>query len=309
MRVAICIATYRRPAMLADLLRGVAALEMGEFATACVMVIIVDNDIAGSAAATIDAARFDVPFAISYAIETRRGIAHARNSAIATALAADADVVAMIDDDEIPSADWLLQLLRTQAKFGADAVYGPVVSRFAVPPPGWVTAGRFFERTHVPTGEMVRIGTTGNVLLTRRVLERRHPPFDPRFGLTGGEDTLFFLELQSARVAVISCAEAVVVETVPATRTTIKYVLRRAYAAGASYVAAERCVAGGSEWTTRRTSIALTRIASGMATACLLWPFGKHHFIRGLQTVSLGSGMLAGLRGVRFEHYLTAGDS
>lgn len=303
MHVAICAATFRRPEMLAEMLDGIGALQLAEFARTRITVVIADNDAAGSSRDVVDAVRSRLPFDVRYVVEPQRGIAAARNCVIAVALAIDADFVALIDDDEVPNVDWLAHLFRAQERFAAEAVYGPVKSRFVAPPPAWVMKGRFFDRSVTPTGRAVPIGTTGNVLLTRRLLEAHNPPFDIRFGLTGGEDTHFFLGLQRDGVPVISCAEAVVVETVPPARATAGYLLRRAYASGSSYVSAERSFAGGLPWTTRRALIAFARIGEGLALAFSCGVFGKHLAVRGLQKVALGTGMLAGLRGVRFEHY------
>lgn len=289
--------------MLAELLEGIARQELAHPSSTVVTLHIVDNDEHRSAEPVVSAAKASAPFAIHYMVEPRRGIAHARNTVIAAALREGADFVALIDDDEIPAVDWLAQLLRAQEGFGADAVYGPVASRFDVPPPRWVTTGRFFERSLVPTGERVDVAATGNVLLTRRLLVNRIPPFDPGFALTGGEDTYFFLALKRDGIPVISCAEAVVVETVPAHRATLRYLVRRAYAAGSAYVAAERRLNHDPRWAIRRGAIGLIRVGGGLITLLIRGPWGKHHAVRGLQRMALGFGMLAGLPGFRVEHY------
>lgn len=303
MRVVICVATFQRPTMLGELLRGLRELTPPDADAYQVSVLIVDNDSAGSSAPVVAAARPGFPFEIVHVVEPRRGIAHARNAAVARALDAGADLVAFIDDDEVPATGWLRELLAAQAQFGADAVYGPVKTRFAEPPRDWIVAGRFFDRPIVPTGQRVPIGATGNVLLTRRILAHRVPPFDPRFALTGGEDTLFFLSLQRDGIPVVSCAEAVVYETVPASRTSLHYLVKRAYAGGSAYVAAERCLAANAAWVPRRAAIALFRVAAGVAITCTRGLAGVHHAVTGLRMSALGLGMLAGLRGRRYDRY------
>jgi succinoglycan biosynthesis protein ExoM len=59
-------------------------------------------------------------------------------------------LVAMIDDDELPGDDWLLQLLRTLVARRADGVLGPVRPLFEAPPPQWILRERLL-RTPEPT--------------------------------------------------------------------------------------------------------------------------------------------------------------
>ena len=62
---------------------------------------------------------------VRYLVESRRGISLARNRRL-DAVPADADFIAMIDDDERPEPDWLEELLLAQAATAADGVEGRV---------------------------------------------------------------------------------------------------------------------------------------------------------------------------------------
>ncbi|HEX6911670.1 MAG TPA: glycosyltransferase, partial [Longimicrobium sp.] len=143
-RVAVCVPTHRRPESLRRLLLALDAQALPAPAPE-VEVLVVDNDAAGSARAVAEACAPLLRWPLRYAVEPERGISAARNRL--AALAGGAEWLAWVDDDEEPEPGWLAALLRAAAAHGADAVAGPVLPRFAAPPPPWVLRGRFF---HVP---------------------------------------------------------------------------------------------------------------------------------------------------------------
>jgi len=53
--------------------------------------------------------------------------------------------------------------------------------------------GGFFERPRHLDGELIDYARTSNVLIRHDVLQRHTPPFDPAYGLSGGEGTHFFM--------------------------------------------------------------------------------------------------------------------
>ena len=263
MQLAICAATFRRPEMLGELLSGIEQLELAEFGNTRVVVIIVDNDASSSGRQTVEQFQPRYRFPLRYVVEPKRGIAHARNRAIAEALASGADLVAIIDDDEVPRPAWIAHLLRTRATYGADVVYGPVMPRFLEGSPTWIIHGKFFSRPAAATGSLLPTAATHNVLLSRKALTMWSPPFDPQFGLAGVDDTHFFWRLRLAGVEVVSAAEAIVDETVPAARMSLRFLFRRAYNAGAGFVACQRALDDRRGWRTRRLMVGGARVVGG----------------------------------------------
>src|SRR5690606_38693057 len=68
----------------------------------------------------------------------------------------------------------------------------------------------------------------GNLLLTRRGAERAGEPlFDPRLALSGGEDQELLGRLVARGGVAVWCDEAVIHETEPAARQTLRWILRR----------------------------------------------------------------------------------
>lgn len=224
--VDVCIATYRRPALLATLL---AALARQGGNALLVRIIVIDNDRAGSARAVAEAARAAGGPPLVYAVEPQQNIALARNRALSLC---SADYVAFIDDDETPRSHWLRALVACARRYQADAVFGPVDSVLPAGAPRWVRACH--RKPRRATGTVLDWGGAGNVLLRRAALPPP-PCFDPAFGLTGGEDTEFFhrLHLQGRRL--VWCASAGASEPVAPARLQPGWMRRRAFRSGQTY--------------------------------------------------------------------------
>ena len=303
-RVAVCVATYRRPALLAQLLDGLSALTFTKVPVPDITVVIVDNDSARSAEPVC--LRNRLPWNVRYAVEPRRGIAQARNRALREA--ADLEFIAFIDDDEAPAPSWLDELLAAQAQFAADVVCGLVIPSYAPGVPAWIRAGRFFERPVPAAGSAPETFSTNNVLLRAAVLAYVHG-FDERFSFTGGEDTQFFLRVRAAGFSIVSSGAAVVRETVPLSRANLRWMLRRAYQCGNSWVLCESSLDPRLSTRALRFFKASARIGQG-SLGVLLSPLGgRVAFTRALRTVCLGAGMLTALFGQRFEPYRGAASS
>jgi succinoglycan biosynthesis protein ExoM len=288
LRVAICVASYRRPEGLARLLR---ALERLEFAgpEPSRLVVVVDNDPAGSAEAVCEAARPGCP--LRYVVEPRRGIPRARNAAL-DAASGEVDWLAFLDDDEEPAADWLEVLLRTQRATGADVVTGPVLRRFESPPPDWVVKGRFFEPLRYPDGARVDRAFTGNVLVRSALLRSPDVRFDEH--LRAGEDAAFFESLAKRGATIVWSNRAIVHEHVPRSRMRAGWIVRRGAQVGTARTRIEsargiravpRAVLHGC-WCLARGA------AGALANACL----GRTHAtVSSLRLLAYGAGRLSGL--------------
>src|SRR5262249_24123299 len=99
--ISICICTYRRATQLEQLLNMLEQqVTKGLFRFS---IVVVDNDAHQSAQSIVEscAERSSVP--IGYRVEPQQNIAVARNASV---VIATGDLVAFIDDDEEPSADW-----------------------------------------------------------------------------------------------------------------------------------------------------------------------------------------------------------
>jgi GT2 family glycosyltransferase len=308
MRVALCAATYRRPEGLARLLDAIAALQSPQVPDLVLSVVIVDNSSAAEARAQVAAAGDRCPWPLYYIAEPRRGITFARNAALDQARALGCDFAAFIDDDEAPAPLWLAALLAAQRRSGATVILGAVEPVFPPQTPDWLIAGRFFETHAFADGAEIQDAHTANVLIDLRQLTALGLRFDHRYALTGGEDTMLFRDLLDAGGRIVYAADAVVYETVPASRARLTWLLRRWYRTG--NVEAALYLRGGRSAPWRRPVNALrgllrVAVGGGLFLANLLvLGFGrKHRIVRPLYTLCRGCGILSSTLGWNYTEY------
>ncbi|WFR68061.1 glycosyltransferase family A protein [Curtobacterium flaccumfaciens] len=225
-RIAVAIATHRRPDGLLALLDSLADSADG---APGFDVIVVDNDPAGSGiTALTDAGTY--PFGITSVLEPRPGIAAARNRALE--LAADHDWICFVDDDETVEPTWLERLVAAQRATSADAVTGPVEFHWAVRPPRWVELGGFAIRPGHNDLERCRLAATNNAMFSIPALRSRDVRFDDALGLTGGSDMLLSRSFSDAGGRIVWAEQARVHEVMPPERCTARWSIRRAIRSG-----------------------------------------------------------------------------
>ena len=283
--------TYRRNDYLAQVIPELLAqADDVSDAQTTASVLIVDNDPQAGARAVVEAARAalageqpeaaepsgsadsDAAAATSrlvYVHEPEPGIVAGRNRALSQAHGSDALI--FIDDDEIPSPGWLKALVITWRDQGCAAVTGPTPPTFEVDPSPWVTASGAFDSWEAADGAQVRSADTGNLLLDLAVVEGLGLRFDPRYGLTGGEDSLFTRQLTRAGGVIRFAAGAVVTKRVPAARARRAWVLERSLRSGSSWARVRIDTAGpadgGASGRLARLRLRLGYGAKGLAKA------------------------------------------
>ena len=229
----ICIPTFRRPEHLRLTLSSVAAqVTERRFA-----VIIVEND-AAKRGSVPEATRFftEHPIPGLCVVETRQGNCQAINAAFETARTVfpSATKFLMIDDDEIASRHWLERMISAADGADADIVGGPVLPQFVDHQDDYLAEHPAFRPAYAATGPVPMIYGSGNCLIQRRVFERlASPSFDLRFNFLGGGDTDFFLRCRESGMTFHWNAEAVITETVPQSRTSLKWLMLRGLRIGA----------------------------------------------------------------------------
>ena len=127
--ISICVCTFKRPALLAELLAGLVNQSTdGQFDFS---IVVVDNDCHASARETVESLQRAHPGIIDYFVEQEQSIALARNRTVAQAKGA---LIAFIDDDEVPSETWLLTMYAALIKYKADGVWTGGAPPFVRPP-------------------------------------------------------------------------------------------------------------------------------------------------------------------------------
>ena len=289
MHLTIAMLTYRRNDYLAQVIPELLAQADDVCdAQTTASVLIVDNDPQAGARAVVEAARAALAGGqteaaepsesadsdaaatsrLVYVHEPEPGIVAGRNRALSQAHGSDALV--FIDDDEIPSPGWLKALVSTWRAQGCAAVTGPTPPTFEVDPSAWVVASGAFDSWEAADGAQVRSADTGNLLLDLAVVENLGLRFDPRYGLTGGEDSLFTRQLTRAGGVIRFAAGAVVTKRVPAARARRTWVLERSLRSGSSWARVRIDTAapdGGASGRLARLRLRLGYGAKGLAKA------------------------------------------
>jgi succinoglycan biosynthesis protein ExoM len=261
MKHLVAIATYRRPAGLRRLLDSLDG-EPGAFD-----VVVVDNDPDQSARpVATDGGRSRQPI---YLAEPEPGIAAARNSAIAFAVANGYDNLAFLDDDESIVEGWFETLAGAQARLDADAVCGPVLPAYDPGVPGWVAKGGFFERPRQQTGTVPRWPATNNVIIRLTDHIRSGAvAFRQQNSFAGGSDTDFFAELAQHGARLAWCDEAIVIEHVPPPRASSRWLWHRGLRLG--NVTTRRMARAGRGWAVVPVGAARMVLAAPLAVAGLI---------------------------------------
>ena len=242
-RLTVAVLTYLRNAYLAELLPALVEQAGPVAGRARARILVVDNDPAGGAERTVSAAaRAARPDGaepdgaapeIVYVHEPEPGIVAGRNRALDES--GRERLLVFIDDDELPRPGWLAALLDARERHGCAAVTGPTPPVFETAPDPWVTACGTFDSWEAADGARVRSADTGNLLLDLGRVRALSLRFDPRYGLTGGEDSLFTRSLTLAGEEIRFAAGAVVDKRVPARRARRDWVLRRAHRSGSTW--------------------------------------------------------------------------
>jgi len=230
-KLLVGIATHKRPGLLRECLGSIAAQEG---ALPDIQVFVADNDPAGRQGLEVAeelAPQFRFPIGGTTVDEP--GISAVRNAILDESRRRDVDFIAMIDDDEAASPQWLANLMTVQQATLADIVGGHVDFVFRTPPSPSIVHSRAFWTRPRPTGPTHHLTASNNFLVSARALaDRGWPQFDHDFGLSGGGDSEWFMRLSHLGCSFAWAPEALVTEEVPAERATAHWVLRRGYRCG-----------------------------------------------------------------------------
>ncbi len=303
-RVAICVATRRRPDGLARLFASLSALERPEGCT--IEVVVVENDEPHAQplpACTLPARRV---------FEPRQGIPIARNRAIDEA-APHADWIAFLDDDETVESTLIVRLLAAARATGAPIATGPALPRFESGSPAWAARSGAYEPVRHAHLTRVPYAFTNNVLFDAAIVRGDGAPrLDERMLHTGGSDREFFARLAHNGNAIVWADDAITFEWYPRSRATYRWLFQRSYRLGTVAPATEAMRA-------KTTSGAATTLPIA-ARCALVWRalrFSARAVVRGLRNITdpastaalvswdvgRAAGLVAAALGMTYEEY------
>lgn len=224
----VTIPTFNRPE---HLLRTVQSIR-DQTADETTAIIVMENEATNRDGAKAVAPLFESgQFPGLVLIAHERGNCHAYNAGWQTALSLFPNLcfVAVLDDDEIASADWLANLRATSHRLNADFVGGPQLPVFEGNPPTKWQRHPVFTPQYAQTGPVDVLYSSGNLLIAADVLRTMPQPFlDLAFNFTGGGDADFMSRAKAEGFTFAWCNEAAVHETIPENRVTRDWITKRA---------------------------------------------------------------------------------
>ncbi len=242
LKLTVAICTYNRgerlPALIANLRAQSSKIPFG--------LLFVNNNSTDGTEAILDKLAAEPGAPLRHVLETRQGISYARNRAIEETLAAGADYMLVMDDDELPRAGWVEHAVRALVDTGADCVGGRVRVDFNdTPRPLWLGDDLLGFLAEVDYGDeafwILDKSTpvwTANVAYNMRLFrENEELRFDYRYnregdGVGGGEDVIMFETLLDRGCRVRYEPAMVVDHGVEAWRLHRRYFLKLHYVSG-----------------------------------------------------------------------------
>jgi glycosyltransferase involved in cell wall biosynthesis len=242
--VTVAICTYRRPEMLGGVLETLGDQEVEGAVTWEVLVI--DNDPGRSARSVVDRFVLSSRLRLYYIQEQKLGLSHARNRAI---LECHGNIIAFLDDDVLVSRNWLVELLRTFERTGADCVGGRVLVKWEGTPDDAVEKCQAELVAFDKGGSDLRIVGRGvpigaNLAFKVDIL-RNQPMFISALGrssrnLMGCEEIELLLRLAAQGRSIWYSARSVVMHRIGGERLRREYYVRREYWNGVSLAEMDR---------------------------------------------------------------------
>ncbi len=221
--ISICICTKNRQEGLNNLLNSIDNIQSPPDAR--IRIIVVENDIQKNSESIVKEFSSKSKFRIDYFLETRLGIAYARNRSVKEA--DGTDFCCFVDDDQVVTPNWIIELLKCQVEFNSDGVWGPNPPIFEEKVPSYI------RQFHTPQvydyGTIVTKAYTNSLLLRKKYLDMINGPFDTRLNFTGGEDIYLTYLISNMGGVIRYNPNAIAFEIIAGSRTTIKYVIQRTY--------------------------------------------------------------------------------
>ncbi|MDZ7739342.1 MAG: glycosyltransferase family 2 protein [Bacteroidales bacterium] len=301
-KLAVCIPTFKRPAMLEHLLNKLIQCNIDESRIESVTVIIVDNDADGSAAEVANrftGTSLKRPFDVRYFTYPVKGLSNVRNELVKRSMDEGADYMLFIDDDEYPHPDWIIELLQALETNDADMARGPVIPVFEEGIPDSIRY--WFKRKDYRNNQKIKAVATNNLILKVESLKKLKIRFDERFNFTGSEDAYFGMQMYDKGASLYWTNRAMVYEFVPYDRTNLSWLMKRKHRGATNFIYKMRIEKKYGKMM-YKFMVSVFYILSGTA-GLVLFPLPVKPRYWGLLTISEGMGGLAGLMNYRPEGY------
>jgi succinoglycan biosynthesis protein ExoM len=221
----VCIATYKRKELLKRLLNSLDEQKM-QHDNIELQIIVVDNDSEKTAKDLVSFFRDRNGIKFEYHSQPVKNISLTRNVAVKNA---KGDYLLFVDDDEVVVRNWINSMIDTALKYKADVVIGRALFQFENETPEWIRD--FFRLNYQcpPTGTEPPRVYMGNCLIKTSIINDIEGPFDPKYGISGGEDAKLFRKLRKKGAKFVSCYEGAATEFIPIQSSTVRWILKRSF--------------------------------------------------------------------------------
>jgi GT2 family glycosyltransferase len=210
-----------------------------------------------------------------------------------------ADLIAFIDDDEMPHNDWLINIYNGLIKYSVDIATGPVISTKEITPPI-----EHEDEHKYKTGDAPRYVSTNNVIFKKRLVAELGLTFDPYYNFIGGEDFDYFVRASKLGCTAVWINEAVIFEKILPERQTFKYKWFRHYTGGINNVLRyKKTYSSLAAWLHFIPKILGKLI--GSLSSLIKAVFSKHskNMEKSYVKLASGAGYIAGLLNIIRERY------
>lgn len=267
---AIGVCTRGRPASFAKCLRSLMALDQPR--NVQIEIVVIDNENAPKYATLIaDLNKAPLLHKIHYTHEARRGIVHARNAVLDRAEQLGAHWIAMIDDDQTASPDWLSRMFDAVHETGGNVIQSSVELAYPSPLPRWA-----FPREKRFTWKIGRKSAiTCGVMFASDLLyyNGQRNRFNDKYNLTGGEDREFFRRLFAQGALICKTPNARLTEHLQASKLSFHSQLFRRFAGELIDTKQRREIGGMAGALVSKGIKAIYSILSGIALGLLVPAF------------------------------------
>jgi succinoglycan biosynthesis protein ExoM len=303
-KLVIGIPTYKRPKMLEKLILSIYASQLNSDLMSTINIVVVDNDKERTAESTIVKLKKKClnPFVIHYFNFPKKGLTHVRNEIIKQSLSFDPDYIAFVDDDEYVTENWLKELVKTMIDMNADIVLGPNLPVFEKEVPEYLA--HWFHVENFENNKPMELVESNNLLIKSKFLVDHNILFDSRFDQTGGEDTFFGVQAIEKGARIFWAHDAIVYETIPEKRASLKWLMRRIYRAASTFTYILK-LKKSYAMLIRKFFISIFYLGLGICSLVFLPFSGKHKYL-GLIKISEALGGFAGMMNIRYKEYASS---
>jgi hypothetical protein len=230
-KIAFCICTNNRKSKLKKNLLSISRLK--NLKNYNIEIILVANDKSNY----IDIlSYFSKYLKINFFKENTSGVSYSRNKILGLLRKKKFKYAALFDDDCIVSKNWLVSMIKMLKNKKADVVAGPQISQSKN------IFLKIMERSQFH-GIKIKWASTNNVFFKLSAIKNK-VKFSNKLNRIGGEDQLFFLELNKLGKKIFWNSHAPVYELIDKKRENFKWFLKRNLRYGTSAVIIYKTIYG-----------------------------------------------------------------